>query len=325
MNKLQAGTTLIELMISLVLSLSLIAGIGSLFQQMQKSTGAQRAINDIMDDSRYALEILQKEIRYTGGLRAATSRNGTSGFIFLDINPETNPAPITILPAGSLLLGRDAHPLNLPQNTQFNFANSQYINADLTNAPVNDSFMVRYQLVNISDLNSNVPSNSSSPCTQNSLIDPAIDDPSLPTQAHVVTVYFFVQNGSLACTSQRVVFDPTVLGTITVNCRSNCQLTDPPAILIDNVARFVASYGVDTDADFSANYYVSAPNVPVAPTDLWPRILSLRLALVLKSAKDNLTQIKVPYYVNGVATTPTDFRIYRVFSTTIALRNQILQ
>ncbi len=322
MNKSQTGTTLIELMISLVLSLSLIAGIGSLFQQMQKSNGAQHAINDIMDDSRYALEILQKEIRYTGGLRAATSRNGTSAFIFLDINPETNPA-LPVSPPGSLLLGRDVHPLNLPQNVQFNFANSQYINADLTNAPANDSFMVRYQLVNNGDLNLDVQNNSSSPCTQNSLKDTLYLNPGDPTEAHVVTVYFFVQNGSLACTSQRVVFNPT--NPATIFCRSNCQLTDSPAILIDNVARFVASYGVNTDNDFSANYYVSAPNVPVAPTDLWPRILSLRLALVLKSERDNLTQIKVPYYVNGVATTPTDFRIYRVFSTTIALRNQILQ
>ena len=70
MNKQQRGVTLIELMISMVLGLALIAGVSSLFLQMQKSNRVQRALGAMTDESSYVQEVLQKEIRRADGLRS---------------------------------------------------------------------------------------------------------------------------------------------------------------------------------------------------------------------------------------------------------------
>ena len=63
MKNHQAGFTLIELMISLLLGLSVIAGISELFLQSQKTYKAQRSLSYMMEDGRYALEVLSKEVR----------------------------------------------------------------------------------------------------------------------------------------------------------------------------------------------------------------------------------------------------------------------
>ncbi|HMR72841.1 MAG TPA: PilW family protein, partial [Candidatus Saccharibacteria bacterium] len=50
-------------------------------------------------------------------------------------------------------------------------------------------------------------------------------------------------------------------------------------------------------------------------------VFSVRISLVLRTADDNLVEAPQPYTINGVTTTPTDRRLRRVFTTTIALRN----
>jgi type IV pilus assembly protein PilW len=66
MIKKQHGVTLIELMISLVLGLALIAGIGQLFIQSQKSFRLQRNVSDMTDDATFALTDLAKGVLLAG-------------------------------------------------------------------------------------------------------------------------------------------------------------------------------------------------------------------------------------------------------------------
>lgn len=70
MIKKQRGVTLIELLISMTLSLALIAGISSLFVQMQKSNKVQTAVAGIMDDNRYIQEVMPK-ITYNRRIKSA--------------------------------------------------------------------------------------------------------------------------------------------------------------------------------------------------------------------------------------------------------------
>lgn len=62
--------------------------------------------------------------------------------------------------------------------------------------------------------------------------------------------------------------------------------------------------------------YVSATNV-----QNWDNIFSVRISLLLRTAENNLIETPQSYTINGVTTTPTDRRLRRVFTTTIALRN----
>ena len=303
MNKQQCGVTLIELMISMVLGLALIAGVSSLFLQMQKSNRVQRALGAMADESSYVQEVLQKEIRRTDGLRSKSDINGTADKVFI---PRNN-----ILASG-LTMGIE-----------------EYIKGDAT-TPTNDSFVIRYQLLDANDLTAAVSSNGSSPCTQNVLLA-AGEDPAV--QEHVVSVYFYLNAGTLSCTAQRAMQDikNTPIGT-PETCIANCTsttnyapLTGQAVDLISNVVKLKLSYGVDDDIgggrDNAANYYVDAASVPAGK---WKDIVSVRLSVVVRSAADNLTDTIVPYTIDGTSVTPTDHRLYKVFTTTIALRNRLL-
>lgn len=109
------------------------------------------------------------------------------------------------------------------------------------------------------------------------------------------------------------------------------QRTDAAGVfqdLIEGVENMQILYGVDTDADFTANYYVpgTAANIPVAN---WPTIVSIRILLLVRSIDDNLAAQPVPYTYNGITTTAvsvpavTDRRIRRVFTSTIVVRNRL--
>jgi prepilin-type N-terminal cleavage/methylation domain-containing protein len=124
MKKSQHGMTLVELMISMVLSLGLIAGIGSLFLHMQKTNKIQRALATTADESSYVQEVLQKEIRRTGGLRSRSDNNGTEDDVFLARNNRLD--------------------------SGLDFGGGEYIKGDAT-SPVNDAFVIRYQLLDAQD------------------------------------------------------------------------------------------------------------------------------------------------------------------------------
>lgn len=62
----QRGVTLIELLVSMMLGLSLIAGMSHLFIQSQKSFTLQRNLSDMTDDASFVLEILAKGLLQAG-------------------------------------------------------------------------------------------------------------------------------------------------------------------------------------------------------------------------------------------------------------------
>jgi prepilin-type N-terminal cleavage/methylation domain-containing protein len=67
----QKGFTLVELMISLLLSSILIAAIGSVFINSHNSFRKQAALSYLVQDGRVAVELLVKEFRRIGFLRNA--------------------------------------------------------------------------------------------------------------------------------------------------------------------------------------------------------------------------------------------------------------
>lgn len=350
MNKEQ-GTTLIELMVGLVLSLGLIAGIGSLFLNMQKSNRIQRTMATMADDSGYVLEVLQKEIRRTGGLRSRSATTGTDDRIFVTHNNLLNTA-IGITPT---------------LTTNINFSDREYIKGSTLGG--NDAFAIRYQLVDKNDLADDTTSNGSSPCTQNILLndvdtaneevdtdygddddDSKEDDPNL--EAHVANVYFYLNGSTLSCAAQRTLPDtgsPGAQETCAENCTNTANLpaVNSSVALIGNVVTLVMRYGVDSDADNAANYYTDAATVPTVAScpalngineSCWKHIVSVRLSVVVRSEEHHLTNAPMPYTIEGVTFIPPDLeytvggvtistpdlRIYKVFTTTIALRNQLI-
>ncbi|HHB11822.1 MAG TPA: prepilin-type cleavage/methylation domain-containing protein [Chromatiales bacterium] len=88
--------------------------------------------------------------------------------------------------------------------------------------------------------------------------------------------------------------------------------------LVEGVEDMQVLYGLDTDADGTANSYVKADAVGT-----WDDVVSVRVDLLMRSVEDNLTSDNVPYELQGASTTPADKRIRRVFTTVVALRNRV--
>lgn len=88
--------------------------------------------------------------------------------------------------------------------------------------------------------------------------------------------------------------------------------------IVDNISNMVILYGEDTDSDGTANRYVRANQV----TNML-NVVSVRISIVVRSAEDNIVVTPQTYTFNGQTVTPTDNRLYRVYTTTITLRNRL--
>lgn len=103
--------------------------------------------------------------------------------------------------------------------------------------------------------------------------------------------------------------------------------------LVEGIEQMQISYGMDTDADRTANYY--APVNPLWLDTDWANVVSIRISLLAVSL-ENVAAQRLPYDYNGVqGIIPPDIyigippvqvqdrRIRRVFTSTIALRNRL--
>jgi type IV pilus assembly protein PilW len=66
MTQKQGGMTLIELLISMLLSLFLIAGMSQIFMQSQKNFAIERHLADMTEDAVFALDLLSKNLSLAG-------------------------------------------------------------------------------------------------------------------------------------------------------------------------------------------------------------------------------------------------------------------
>ena len=99
------------------------------------------------------------------------------------------------------------------------------------------------------------------------------------------------------------------------------KVNGAPAVeMIEGIENMQILYGEDTDlpVDGTPNYYVPADQVVHMS-----KVVSVRISLLAVSLEDNLTSQPVPYTYNRTPTTPTDRKLRRVFTSTIALRNRL--
>jgi type IV pilus assembly protein PilW len=101
--------------------------------------------------------------------------------------------------------------------------------------------------------------------------------------------------------------------------------------LVEGVESIQFMYGEDTDNDNAPNAYVPADLV----TD-WTQITSVKVSLLMRSVitsiennadtsgDQNITTTDQTINFNGDVLTPTDGRLRRVFSTTVAFRNKLI-
>ena len=125
----------------------------------------------------------------------------------------------------------------------------------------------------------------------------------------------------------------------TLNCRSDVYNPDTGAAvstssqpLIDNVEDMQIRYGMSTGGvfhDVAAQCYIDAGVVVGAGDDCttlnYDQVVSVRISLLLHSGDDFLTPDNAAqtYFYEGANVVAGDSRLYRVMTTTIAMRNRI--
>lgn len=100
--------------------------------------------------------------------------------------------------------------------------------------------------------------------------------------------------------------------------------------IAEGVESMQIMYGLNTDEDdvavqdkkYDADVY--APAELMSPRD-WKNVVSVQISLLMVSIDDGVSTHSIPYVFNGAAQqTPSDKRLRRVFTKTIALRNRVL-
>lgn len=96
--------------------------------------------------------------------------------------------------------------------------------------------------------------------------------------------------------------------------------------LIEGARSLCIRYGVATDPTNEAvGDYLAAAQVQALSNDPWKRVVAIRIELLLASVDDNtvdITQSEMPYC--GDVFAPADRRMYKIFTATVGLRNQIV-
>ena len=98
--------------------------------------------------------------------------------------------------------------------------------------------------------------------------------------------------------------------------------------LVEGVENMQVELGVDTDNDSSANCYAPDPDTCGGTID---NVVALRISLMMVSIKNNLMDSRPNNEFKGTVfddpryTVPDDRRLRKVFSSTVALRNRLIE
>lgn len=342
----EAGLTLVELMVAITISLLLTVAIGGVYVGSKSSFRYQDAMSRVQENARFSMEKLSQDIRMAGfsgcGNLSKVSNvvNGGTGNLWLDLNAPVNgyeggvstfPAEFAGAAAGTdaiVLLGID--PSTELAVISHNAAAAQ-INTNTHTIPAGSILIVsdcsQTAIFQMSGPNSatktNVVHNTGTGTPGNCTKDLGASCPSsIPYQ-------FKAGASLLRMYSNGYYIKPSATAGVgnSLWMRSlTGQTTGVPADveLINGVENMQIEYGVDTDADSSANKYVTANQITTAAD--WVKVVSVKVSLLLATpaTDNNLSSKSQTYTYNGVTTTAatTNRRVYHVYTSVINLRNR---
>ncbi len=313
MNKTKttsSGFTLIELMIGLLLTSLFVGGMGRVFFSVSDNFKIQKSLSYMMEDARFTLDKLNSEFRRTGYLANKSLTGWDKNAIYHD--------KLALDYAGGVYTIRNNG--DIVPGTVLDMGNEEVIGGFTDLAGLNsDTVIIRYQLEGGAELDNN----QYSPCTDGfSFLPGEPNPPNLANpQRHIVVIVFYME------------FDAGE-GSNVLYCRAFRENLDlVPALnfellsavpLISNVEKLRVLYGQTNAAADPTTVYRTVDQVSA-----WGDVKSVRISIVLRSDTINLS-VGVPgnYTINGklsfAPTNAAERRLYRVFSTTAAFRNELL-
>ena len=348
----QRGLTIIELMVSVALSLVVLSALTYVYVSSRGAYRSNEALARVQENGRFAMDWLSREIRSAGfygcisrgppptviannftgfpmGLQAVVGYENGSGW--------TNPTTITRV-AGDVLeiSGMYGNAANVLDD------NLKAVNANVKvdkciGLKQDDLVMVAncgrstiMRVTNIPESTGNCPVaiggfNTVTDANNNNNPNFRLDPPYLVSSRAILFkfgayAYFIGRNPANRPSLYRTNMDGAAVIT-----------TEE---VVENIENMDLLFGVDLDGDGFADSYRTAADIQAPPehpgTPDWPRVVSVRVTLIAVSPDIGATQQPQNYYFgatdSGTAIgyqTKTDSRLRQVFVSTIAVRNKL--
>ena len=325
------GFTLVELMIAMTISMVLIGGVIEVFLASSQAYRLQESQARMQENARFIFAILSNSIRQTGYTGCNSRKPGTItntlnnasdhayrfGTALEGYEAEANSwSPTVDAAITSPLLGNDIIVIRGALDSGIRvvtpFMNTSSAALHITD----DSGLEQEDIVMVTDCSaaailqiSNANPNSSGTIVHNTgnVVSPSNATSNLGKiyrdDAEIIkmeTRAFYIRTGASGL--------PAMYQRIGLNTAEE---------LIEGVEGMQILYGEDTDGDSYSDRFLSADQVDME------EVVAVRISILLQSITDALTTGYQSYTFNGTTVTPTDHRVRRVFTTTIALRNRI--
>lgn len=316
------GRSLVEILIALTIGMVILAAVSSLFFGNRQTFRANDDKTRLDEEGRLALNLMAFHIRMAGYGTLLTHDEGYSNTTAAKLN-RVQPATYT---SASDIAGTAANAIVGCAN---GFADSGAAVVACQAGNVSDAFAVSYDVdQHIVGLGSALPTDCLGAVIRLSPAIPPVNKRSGTAEFYRVENRFFVQNNA-------------VTGNPELYCRGNGNT--PPGAPFANVAQPIAenvetmkiTYGLSPaeailDAPGnengekasvqSVNQFLTADLM--TPAD-WPRVVSVRLCIVVRSANDFVVTQRQAYRdCNDAQVVAADRRMRGVFSTTIAIRSR---
>lgn len=320
-RKAQTGVGLVEIMVALVLSLLLIAGVIRIYLGSKLNYEMQEGLSRVQENARFVLETMANDIRMAGYSGCPNLSNIAVNNLLSDATT-TTPSPFSAETAiggqdnatAGVVAGTDTINIlrasevaaDLIGNTDPNNANIQ-VNGNPSNLQQDDIAVVSdctsadiFEVVNTPGTGSPVTvTHSKGENNSNNLSK--IYGPGAQVMSYQNLSYYVALNG------QGV---PALFRS--VNGGAGIELAE-------GVENMQILYGIDSGTDRMVDSYVDASGVGD-----WSRVISVRVAMLFRS-ENSASADQATYDLNGIdVTPPDDRRMRKVFNMTIALRNRAL-
>jgi type IV pilus assembly protein PilW len=326
------GFSLVELMVALVITLILLAGIGQIFLSSKKSYTLQDSLSRIQETGRYAMETLTQDLRragYWGGNSDINEISGTqtkydedgsclgSGdtkwalmlnrkvFGLDDSRTNYGCLPSTTLPPQDILVVRYAAPWQVGGITTPDFGTTEF------NANYQNQFFLRSSLFEGRLFIGSDESDATNDITAAGV-----------RTSELVSRVYFVNPATTSGTGK--CGGGTVPSLFRLGLVNSIPTVEEVAY---GVERLQVQYGLDSNNDDSVDSYIDAvaPNAIDTDGDLiWDQVIAVRIWLLVRAECPDYSFTNTTPYEMAGATLPAFNDNYRrkLYTSTVRLRNR---
>ncbi len=350
----QQGFSLVELMVAMTLSLILMAGVLSMVYSSKVAYLENERVARNQENGRAAFDMILRDLRGAGfpgcsqpvaGIFTPVNqlKNNTSLLWQLDMplqgyegtSGTWSPALDAVLTAANPTAGNDilvirttragVAQFNTPTDTFTSGTDDITVNKTATQKVEGQTFVINDCQGEVFFAAAVTDNGTTATLQRTTTGTPTNSSATLPTQFHggalvapVDTIVYFIAPSADSAVANSGTLE-TSLWRIVGSLNSG-----QPQELIPGVERMEVQYGLDTDNNYIVDKYVNADAVKVAGVTDWTNVISVKVAILVRSPQANSpdTDLKTYTLLGNTVGPFKDHYERSVFTTTVALRNR---